>query len=96
MIKRQIIFLLCGLLLTLLSGCLRPARVGAVGARVSNVTSEIAPEACAGGLRAIVHIANVELFNQTVALGQEEQRGTSELQAGSDLVYQGAPITAEA
>lgn len=90
------IFLLCGLLLTLSNGCFRTTRIGSVDAQVSNVTGEIAPEACAGGLRAIVHIANVELFNQTVALGQEEQRGTSELQTGSDLVYQGAPITAEA
>jgi hypothetical protein len=96
LIRRRVILVLCSLLLLLLSGCLRAARIGSVTAQVYNIAGELYPEACMGGLRALVRVSNVVLFDQTVAAGQEAQKSTAELPGGSaGLVYQGAPITAK-
>lgn len=51
---------------------------------------------CEGGLKAIISIANVEFANQIVAAGEMITRTTSELPKGSNVVYQGSPVTAEA
>jgi hypothetical protein len=68
-----------------------------VSADIRNTVTEISPEVCEGGLRAVVRISNVVLFDQTVAAGEEVQKGTAELPGGSaGLVYQGAPVTAKA
>lgn len=96
MTRQQLALTLCGLSLTLLSACLRPADPSAFITVVSNEAGKISPEACDGGLKAVIYIANVELVNQTVAVGEMVIRSTSELPKGSSVMYQGSHVTAEA
>ena len=84
------------MLAALLSGCLRPADPSSFVAVITNEKSQISPEACEGGLRAVVNIADVELVNQIVATEKMITVTTLGLPKGSNVVYQGSPVFAKA
>ncbi len=86
-------FGLVALIVLLPVGC-RQAPIGRLATDVINVPTDIAPEPCQGGLKAVVRVAGVELFDDTVPLNSEATRSTNEV--SSVELYQGAPVVAEA
>lgn len=88
---------LLALLLLAIVGC-RQAPIRAFGALTLNTSTENHPESCAGGLEVKVRLSNVEIYNNVVAAGEEDTRGigTAQIPDGYNLVYEDAPVVAEA
>lgn len=95
MIKRLLVA--SALLSSVMVGC-EKAAIGSFGADVLNTVTENHPESCAGGLKTLIRLSNVEIYNKVVAAGEEDRTntGTAQMPNGYELVYQGAPVVVEA
>ncbi len=75
----------------------RQAPIAAFGVRALNTATEDHPEVCTGGLKVQAVLSSVEIYNKSVAEGEEDDaNSTALIPDGYNLVYQGAPIIVEA